>query len=380
MFRSDLVGIAVLLSLLTAPSRAVSNESEFERGSEWSEKTGEGPGGGEVSVDLGESTPGLTQEVFKSSLASDGEWYRSERYGEVWRPRVSIGWKPYYYGSWLWTDEGWYWNSDEPFAWAVYHYGRWVFDPAWGWVWVPGYQWAPAWVTWRFGGDAVGWAPLGPGVSVFVTGYPFVDFWWTFVPASRFVGVPAYTVAYGPRETHRWFRGTSPAPPRTLAPPRDGRGAPVHSPAWGGPSRRVIEERTGRPVETVRRPAVLGPGGRVDRDRGTPGWTPTPDRRGPPERFDARPDGRFDARPAPRGEMGRPPEPRPEPRERERPEARPQPREPERRPEARPESREREIPQARPEVREREIPEPRSAPSRAPSRGGGEQRGRDRDR
>ncbi len=31
-----------------------------------------------------------------------------------------------------------------------------------GWVWVPGDEWAPAWVSWRKGNDYVGWAPLPP--------------------------------------------------------------------------------------------------------------------------------------------------------------------------------------------------------------------------
>lgn len=30
------------------------------------------------------------------------------------------------------------------------------------WVWVPGYEWAPAWVSWRQTNDHVGWAPLPP--------------------------------------------------------------------------------------------------------------------------------------------------------------------------------------------------------------------------
>src|SRR5262249_17951723 len=56
---------------------------------------------------------------------------------------------------------------DEPWGWATYHYGRWVFDPALGWVWIPGYDWAPAWVTWRFGGGDVGWAPPPPHANAF---------------------------------------------------------------------------------------------------------------------------------------------------------------------------------------------------------------------
>ena len=59
---------------------------------------------------------------------------------------MPAGWRPYYYGRWEWTTEGWLWVSDEPFGWATYHYGRWSFDGGLGWFWVPGYQWAPAWV------------------------------------------------------------------------------------------------------------------------------------------------------------------------------------------------------------------------------------------
>ena len=29
--------------------------------------------------------------------------------------------------------------------------GRWFFDDSYGWVWVPGSEWAPAWVAWRYG-------------------------------------------------------------------------------------------------------------------------------------------------------------------------------------------------------------------------------------
>ncbi len=31
-----------------------------------------------------------------------------------------------------------------------------------GWVWVPGEEWAPAWVSWRTSKENVGWAPLPP--------------------------------------------------------------------------------------------------------------------------------------------------------------------------------------------------------------------------
>jgi hypothetical protein len=58
------------------------------------------------------------------------------------------------------------WVSDEPWGWATYHYGRWANVDGTGWVWVPGYQWAPAWVSWRYGGGYAGWAPLPPATFV----------------------------------------------------------------------------------------------------------------------------------------------------------------------------------------------------------------------
>ena len=39
---------------------------------------------------------------------------------------------------------------------------RWTRVRDAGWLWVPGREWGPAWVSWRTGGDYVGWAPLPP--------------------------------------------------------------------------------------------------------------------------------------------------------------------------------------------------------------------------
>ena len=47
-------------------------------------------------------------------------------------------------------------------GWAPFHYGRWLYYNSLGWSWIPGYRWAPAHVSWRYGGDYVGWAPLIP--------------------------------------------------------------------------------------------------------------------------------------------------------------------------------------------------------------------------
>lgn len=100
---------------------------------------------------------------FEAPLGPYGTWVEVGSYGRCWRPvGIEVGWRPYCEGEWVWTDCGWYWQSDEPWGWACYHYGYWVMDPAFGWVWVPGVEWAPAWVSWRVGGGYIGWAPLPP--------------------------------------------------------------------------------------------------------------------------------------------------------------------------------------------------------------------------
>ena len=86
-------------------------------------------------------------------------------YGYCFQPSVAVSnsdWRPYSDGYWAYTDLGWTWVSYEDFGWATYHYGRWANLDSYGWVWVPGYEWGPAWVSWRTGGDYVGWAPLPP--------------------------------------------------------------------------------------------------------------------------------------------------------------------------------------------------------------------------
>ena len=102
-------------------------------------------------------------DVFYTKLSSDeGSWVEAGNYGYCFRPRVSGDWRPYRDGHWVWTDRGWYWDSNERHAWATYHYGRWVDIGGTGWCWVPGHQWAPAWVSWRESDENVGWAPLPP--------------------------------------------------------------------------------------------------------------------------------------------------------------------------------------------------------------------------
>jgi hypothetical protein len=114
-----------------------------------------------------ESDSDGSYDVFYDRLSPDGRWFYDDDYGYVWQPNVAAStpdWRPYADGHWVWTDRGWYWNSDEDFGWATYHYGRWVLIEDAGWIWIPGSRWAPAWVSWRHSenDDYVGWAPLPP--------------------------------------------------------------------------------------------------------------------------------------------------------------------------------------------------------------------------
>jgi len=112
--------------------------------------------------------PPLNPETsfFYDSLAPYGQWLWVDPYGWVWTPNsVAPGWRPYTDGSWAYSDAGWTWVSDVSWGWAPYHYGRWFFHDHRGWCWVPGSEWAPAWVAWHWGDGYCGWAPLPPLVA-----------------------------------------------------------------------------------------------------------------------------------------------------------------------------------------------------------------------
>lgn len=117
-------------------------------------------------------------QTFYDNLGSQGTWIQSDDYGYIWQPSVTDpDWAPYTEGYWVYTDDGWTWVSTESWGWATYHYGRWVNLDGTGWCWVPGYTWAPAWVSWRYGDDYCGWAPLPPdsfvGIDYASAGFEF---------------------------------------------------------------------------------------------------------------------------------------------------------------------------------------------------------------
>ncbi len=117
-------------------------------------------------------------------LAQNGSWIYVGGFNTwAWRPRVAAGWRPYYYGEWMHGLGGsLVWVSYEPWGWVPYHYGRWAFDPIYGWVWMPGTGYSPAWVYWMYGSGYIGWAPAG---------------WWDCYS-------PYYSWAYRPYTHNPW--------------------------------------------------------------------------------------------------------------------------------------------------------------------------------
>ena len=164
----------------------------------------------------------IDNSIFYEDLSEAGDWFEHPRHGYVWSPHVDRHWRPYTRGRWIYTnDYGWFWDSYEPFGWAVYHYGRWGFDESNGWFWVPGRQWGPAWVAWRYGDDYAGWAPLPPGAVwspevgiVYNRDFQIsvrYDSYWLFVRPQFLVYNNAHRFAR-PRSRNRYiFKHTRPA-------------------------------------------------------------------------------------------------------------------------------------------------------------------------
>ena len=137
--------------------------------------------------------PVVNADYVQDQLTPYGSWVDVPGYGRCWQPsELPDGWRPYYDGGhWVDTDAGLYWQSDYPWGAVAFHYGRWIWADGSGWVWVPGYEYAPAWVFWRYA-DAdgyVGWAPLPYG-AVWVAGG-----WWQYRGARFAVD---YDFGFGP--------------------------------------------------------------------------------------------------------------------------------------------------------------------------------------
>ena len=139
---------------------------------------------------------------FYQDLAPYGQWIEDGQYGYVWSPDVDESFRPYYTnGYWAMTDYGNTWVSSYSWGWACFHYGRWTYDNYYGWLWIPGQDWGPAWVSWRYGGGYYGWAPLGPGYEFGDNYSPYScpNDWWVFIPPQYLYTGGYYHYWYGPR-------------------------------------------------------------------------------------------------------------------------------------------------------------------------------------
>ncbi|MFI5354954.1 MAG: DUF6600 domain-containing protein, partial [Desulfobaccales bacterium] len=136
-------------------------------------------------------------------LSAYGTWVDYGNYGPVWYPTkgVTQNWRPYVDGRWVPTDDGWVFETGEPWGWATYHWGNWMPTSEYGWVWSPGSTWYPSTAAWRTSDDYVGWAPIPPADYVpepayapaagYYPGEPVTDLlsapFWIFAQAANFL-------------------------------------------------------------------------------------------------------------------------------------------------------------------------------------------------
>jgi len=216
---------------------------------------------------------------WNQDLAPYGTWIDDPSYGRVWVPDARVvgsDFTPYAsQGHWaLDQNEDWTWVSDYPFGNVVFHYGRWVWTSTAGWAWIPGLQYAPAWVAWRTPVDGyayVGWAPYPPswvwfgGISVWYGYGPYYP--WVYC-SSAFLFYPhvhyylytdPYYVAHAAQYTRPYYPANPTPVSRTAASPsmRD-----ANVPATGIPRERVSSQEL-LPTPGARNRAAVGLGSRT---------------------------------------------------------------------------------------------------------------------
>ena len=195
---------------------------------------------------------------FHTALSPYGRWHRHPRWGEVWIVnRMPADWRPYTRGQWIYTDDwGWYWDvgsEEADWGWVTYHYGRWVHDDGLGWIWLPGDEWGPAWVDWRYGDDYVGWAPLPPEELIEYRDDPI---YWSFVQPRYLLAPRVFLVVVPARERIIVIRRTK-IVNRTVIVDRgrDHRGRVAVN---AGIDPGIIARATGKPIRAAKvEPAVL---------------------------------------------------------------------------------------------------------------------------
>jgi hypothetical protein len=163
---------------------------------------------------------------FRSTLDPYGNWVEDTTYGTVWTPNqseVGADFQPYETaGQWDYQGSDYAWISDYAWGWVCFHYGRWVWSQAVGWMWIPGRDYAPAWVLWRMGEDGypyVGWAPLAPAWGWFGGGAAAYGFStaepWTFTARASLVAPSTSSHAIGGAQAAALLPHSKPYVPAT---------------------------------------------------------------------------------------------------------------------------------------------------------------------
>lgn len=99
---------------------------------------------------------------YSRDLDDHGEWrYDNSISTHVWVPYTRKSWRPYHNGYWSPIRGRLTWVSHDPFGYVTHHYGRWGWSLDFGWYWVPGSTYSPAWVAWSTYDSYIGWCPLG---------------------------------------------------------------------------------------------------------------------------------------------------------------------------------------------------------------------------
>jgi hypothetical protein len=204
---------------------------------------------------------------YSGVLDRDGDWQYEPTYGYVWYPRVVDGWQPYSTGRWTYVGAyGWTWVGSDHWAWPTHHYGRWGYSGR-RYYWIPGRQWAPAWVSWAASPGYVGWVPLGydnrPLISVHI-GYSSGWRGWTHVPARSFSAgiVISQRGRYLPPRGLQFNDGyRGPGRPSTLV--------VRQTPGLRGPG-GAVRGSVAVPRVSTQRSQPLGAGGPVTRSTGGP--------------------------------------------------------------------------------------------------------------
>jgi len=216
-------------------------------------------------------------QMYGGTFDRNGSWAYEASYGNVWYPTVSSGWRPYYDGYFDPLPQyGWTWIGMNVWSWPTHHYGRWGYAHS-RWFWIPGHQWAPAWVHWGAAPGYVSWCPLGfddRPVSSLSTSY--TNHWangWVVMPRSYFGARGSYVHRYAvsprtlPVNTPFVEHATPPVLPRAV--PRTSAGVAAASRGYAVPRPAMSVGRSGAVTAPqpsrgdraqARRPQVATPG------------------------------------------------------------------------------------------------------------------------